>query len=630
MPAIFRTLTHALSALFLLAPMGAQGQTQYDTAHMQREHLGRGLVALRQTDGRVALSWRILASDRPGEPFDVYRNGVKLNKKPLTTGGSFFVDNHPTGADALYKVMGGRVNGTFRLKANAPAGYLAIPLDKPVSNMTHRDGRNVEYIANDAAIGDVDGDGEYEIVLKWDPNNSADNSRAGITERTLFDCYRLDGTRLWRIDMGPNIRSGAHYVPFIFYDLDGDQRAELMVKTADGTRDGLGRVLGDSTRIWRSDEPGSRFGRIMDGPERLTVFSGATGEALATVDYNPPRGPLRSWGDDHGNRSERYLAALAWLDGRRPSAVFCRGYYTRTVLAAWNWDGHELSQHWVFDTNNPQWADYAGQGNHNLRVADVDGDGCDEIVYGAMCVDHDGNGLYNTRMGHGDALHLVADPADDKLYVWNVHENRRDGSELHDAATGEIIFQKKANFDVGRGMAADIDSTNYGVELWSANTRGLLNMKGEPVRPASEASGEIDYSNWQRPPRRLSCNFSVWWDGDLTRELLDHERVTKYNPATGECDELIRFDGRFNNSTKSNPCLSADILGDWREEVLVRNANSTELRLYVSTIPTPYRINCLEEDPTYRASVANENVGYNQPPETGFYLGPDGKRKFLK
>lgn len=630
MSAIFRILTHALSVLLLLAAMGAQGQTRYDTAHMQRERLGRGLVALRQADGRVALSWRILASDRPGEPFDVYRNGVKLNKKPLTTGGSFFVDNHPTGADALYKVMGGRVNGTFRLKANTPAGYLAIPLDKPVSNMTYRNGRNVEYIANDAAIGDVDGDGEYEIVLKWEPNNSADNSRAGITERTLFDCYRLDGTRLWRIDMGPNIRSGAHYVPFIFYDLDGDQRAELMVKTADGTRDGLGRVLGDSTRIWRSDEPGPRFGRIMDGPERLTVFSGATGEALATVDYNPPRGPLRSWGDDHGNRSERYLAALAWLDGRRPSAVFCRGYYTRTVLAAWNWDGHELSQHWVFDTNNPQWADYAGQGNHNLRVADVDGDGCDEIVYGAMCVDHDGNGLYNTRMGHGDALHLVADPADDKLYVWNVHENRRDGSELHDAATGEIIFQKKANFDVGRGMAADIDSTNYGVELWSANTRGLLNMKGEPVRPTSEASGEIDYSNWQRPPRRLSCNFSVWWDGDLTRELLDHERVTKYNPATGECDELIQFDGRFNNSTKSNPCLSADILGDWREEVLVRNANSTELRLYVSTIPTPYRINCLEEDPTYRASVANENVGYNQPPETGFYLGPDGKRKFLK
>lgn len=630
MPSASHTLARALAALLLLAPAGARGQTRYDTAHMQREHLGRGLVAVRQTDGSVALSWRILASDRKGEPFDVYRNGVRLNDKPLTTGGSFFVDRHPTGADAMYKVMGGRTNGSFRLKANSPAGYIAIPISKPVSTMTGRNGRTVEYTANDASIADVDGDGEYEIVLKWDPDNSADNARPGITGNTLFDCYRLDGTRLWRIDMGPNIRSGAHYVPFIFYDLDGDGQAEFMVKTADGTRDGRGRVLGDSTRLWRTDEPGPRLGRIMDGPERLTVFSGATGEALATVDYVPPRGPLRSWGDDHGNRSERYLAALAWLDGRRPSAVFCRGYYTRSVLAAWDWDGRQLTQHWVFDTNNPQWADYAGQGNHNLRVADVDGDGCDEIVYGAMCVDHDGTGRYNTRMGHGDAIHLVADPADDKLYVWDVHENRRDGSELHDAATGEIVFQKKADFDVGRGMAADIDSTNYGAELWSANTGGLLDMKGNPVRAAADEQGETDYSSWRRPAKRLSCNFAVWWDGDLTRELLDHERVTKYNPATGDCDELIRFDGRFNNFTKSNPCLSADIIGDWREEVLVRNASSTELRLYVSTLPTPYRINCLEEDPVYRASVANENVGYNQPPETGFYLGPDGKRGFLK
>lgn len=617
-----------LSLIFCMVLSSAFAQAHYDMQHIQKEKLNRGVVAIRQTDGKVAVSWRILSSDKKGEPFDVYRNGEKINKEKLTKGGSFFIDDNPSAHDALYEVRGGGLDGSYTLKANAPVGYLPVRIDKPTSNMTGWRGRQVEYSANDASIADVDGDGEYEIVLKWDPSNSADNSRPGITEKTYFDCYKLDGTRLWRIDMGRNIRSGAHYIPFIFYDLDGDGKAEFMVKTADGTIDGQGKVIGDSTKDWLSMDEGRTFGRIMSGPEYLTVFNGQTGAAMCTVNYVPDRGERRSWGDDNGNRSERYLAALAYLDGIHPSAVFCRGYYTRTVLAAWDWDGKQLKQHWIFDSNNPKWGDYAGQGNHNLRVADVDGDGKDEITYGSMCVDDNGNGLYNTHFGHGDAMHLVADPNTDRLYIWDVHENKRDGSDFRDAATGKVIFQKKANFDVGRGMAADIDPTNYGVELWSSNTGGLLNIKGEPLKKS--ATRETDYSNWQRPHNRLSCNFAVWWDADLTRELLDHERVTKYNPQNGGCDELIHFDGRFNNGTKSNPSLSADILGDWREEVLIRNNESTELRLYVSTIPTPYRINCLEEDIPYRESVAAENVAYNQPPELGYYVGTDGKHKYLK
>ena len=311
------------------------------------------------------------------------------------------------------------------------------------------------------------------------------------------------------------------------------------------------------------------------------------------------------------------------------SAVFCRGYYTRSVIVAWDWDGKSLKDRWTFDTNNPEWRSYAGQGNHNLRIADVDGDGYDEMTYGSMAVDHDGRGLYNTRMGHGDAIHLIADPKDDRLYIWDCHENKRDGSDLRDAATGKVLFQIKSTADVGRCMAADIDPTNPGVEMWSADSHGIRNMKGEVVNAAKDSDDPQHNNYLVMGGRWLSMNFGIWWDGDLLRELLDRETVSKYDWQNRRIVDLQRFDGQFNNGTKSNPCLAADILGDWREEVLIRNRESTELRLYVTTIPTSYRINCLMQDIPYRLSVAYQNVGYNQPSEPGYYIGPD-KTDYLK
>lgn len=612
--------------LFCICSM-LEAQPRYDFNKIKREKLNRGVVALRQSDGKVVVSWRTLHTDKKSEPFDVYRNGVKLNDAPLTKSGTFFVDERPLSDKAVYEVRGGSRNGSFSLDADSPCGYLPIRIKKPAGDRTP-DGKEFTYSANDASVGDVDGDGQYEIILKWEPSNSKDNSFDGYTGNTIFDCYKLSGELLWRIDMGRNIRSGAHYVPFIVYDLDGDGRAELMVKTADGTTDAKGTVIGNANADWRHE----RKGRIIEGPEYLSVFNGQTGEVMATVDYIPPRGDTKDWGDSRGNRSERYLAGVGYFDGTHPSALFCRGYYTRTVIAAWDWDGKTLKKHWVFDTNEPRWRDYAGQGNHNLRVADVDGDGCDEVTYGAMAVDHDGTGLYNTGFGHGDAIHLTAfDPTTDKLQVWDCHENRRDGSDFRDAATGKVIFQIKSNTDVGRCMAADIDPTNPGVEMWSSDSRGVRNIKGEVVVPKDIEDSSVEDEQPDKHTtmmfyrgRRLSTNFGIWWDGDLLRELLDHEAVSKYDWTTGRSMEIMRFEGcKFNNWTKSNPCLSADILGDWREEVITRTEDSNELRVYVSTIPTDYRINCLMEDIPYRLSVAAENVGYNQPPETGFYLGPD-------
>ena len=591
-------------ATIALLSVGTQAQTRYDYSKLSTERLNRGVVAVRTPDGKVAVSWRTLSTDPKGQPYDVYRNGVKLNTQPLTTGGTFFIDEHPLDDDATYEVRAtteaadksNTSNLVPRISKNA-VGYLPIPIQKP-------EGR---YSANDASVGDVDGDGQYEIFLKWEPWNAHDNSHDGYTDPVFIDCYRLDGTRLWRIDLGRNIRAGAHYTQFMVYDFDGDGRAEMMCRTADGTRDGQGRVIGDSVADYRN-----AAGRILSGPEFLTVFDGLTGRALDTKPYIPQRGNVKSWGDNKANRSDRFLAAVGYLGGKLPSAIFCRGYYTRSVIAAWDWDGHELKSRWTFDTDAPEWASYAGQGNHNLRVADVDGDGYDEITYGSMAIDHDGRGLYNTGMGHGDAIHLLADPKDNALFIWDCHENRRDGSDLRNARTGEVVFQIKSDIDVGRCMAADIDPTNPGPEMWSIDSRGVYNMKGERLYDP-----------------RLSINFGIWWDGDLLRELLDHSTVSKYDWQQQRVVELQHLDGQFNNGTKSNPCLAADLLGDWREEVLIRNRESTELRLYVSTSPTSYRINCLMEDIPYRLSVATQNVAYNQPAETGYYIGPD-RMDYLK
>lgn len=582
------------------------------------ERLGRGAVAVRTSPDTVMVGWRYLSSDPLRVAFNVYRDGERLTPEPVAVSTQFFDPNASTRA-ARYEVrpvVDGRElpdgRGACVLPADAPCGYLEIPLQQPEAQLMP-DGSSCSYVANDASAGDVDGDGEMEIVLKWEPTNAKDNSHGGFTGTVFLDAYKMDGRRLWRIDLGRNIRAGAHYTQFMVYDLDGDGSAEVVAKTADGTVDGRGKVIGDpgaDYRVGVGDTLPGRKGYIASGPEFLTVFSGRTGEALQTIDYIPPRGRLDDWGDNYANRSERYLAAVAYLDGRHPSVAMCRGYYTRSVLAAFDWDGRQLKSRWVFDTDSARWASYAGQGNHNLRVADVDGDGCDEITYGSCAIDHDGTGLYNTGMGHGDALHLTAfDPSSDRLQVWDCHENRRDGSDFRDAATGKVIFQLPSGKDVGRCMAADIDPTNYGVEMWSSASGGIRNIKGEVVCDS---------------PKGLPVNMAVWWDGDLLREMLDHETVSKYDWTARECRPLAKFDGcSFNNGTKSNPCLQGDIVGDWREEVVVRTADSKALRVYVSPLPTAYRFHTFLEDRPYRLSIVTENVAYNQPTQPGFYFGAD-------
>ena len=659
-----------ISLLFVISTT-VSAQTAYNYARLKGERLDRGVVAFRTSGDSVCIQWRYLPTDPQDITFDVLRDG-KVIGQTSATAATFFMDANPAASATVYEVKPSRSTspnlpsstGTWTLPANAPIGYLDIPLTPPVaasegsSAAPEGSHRGVSYNANDATMADLDGDGQMEIILKWDPSNSRDNSQSGITSPTILEALRLDGTSMWHVNLGPNIRSGAHYTPFIVADLDGDGCAELLVRTSDGTIDGTGAVLGDpaanhvrqpDTLAYQAngnpreqfrgpgwpnnmDRKAARGGFVYKGPEWVTCFDGKTGRALSTVDYIPARGNLRDWGDNYANRSDRFLAGCAYLDGEHLSALFCRGYYTRTGIAAYDFDGKDLSVRWVFDTNTPEWRSYAGQGNHNLRIGDVDGDGCDEITYGSMAVDHDGRGLYNTGFGHGDAMHLTAFSLDAGLQLWDCHENKRDGSDFRDARTGKVLFQILSNKDVGRCMAADIDPNNPGLEMWSSASGGVCNVRGEVIDSTA----------------RIPINFGIWWDGDLLRELLDHERVSKYIPLpnvsrqggegseetlTGtpydfsgskSCVTLMKMDEcAFNNGTKSNPALCADVLGDWREEVLTRTKDNRHLRLYITPIPTKYRFHTFLSDPVYRHSLVMQNVGYNQPTNVGFFFGAD-------
>lgn len=594
------------------------------------ENLDRGLVAVK-SNSSVFVSWRSLVTDPENMTFDVYRDGVKVNTAPITAATSLTdragtVDSHYV-VKAL--VDGVEVESTSEA-AVEPQPYKRIHLDRPP-----KDSRTgATYTPNDCSVGDVDGDGVYEIFVKWDPSNSHDNSENGKTGNVLIDCYRMDGTRLWRIDLGQNIRAGAHYTQFLVYDFDGDGKAEMICKTAPGTKDGLGTNV-----IMGNDDPAKSYinskGHVISGPEYLTVFNGLTGAQINTIAYNPPRSAhafdssTNGWGDSYGGRSERYLAGVAYLGGDNYSAVFCRGYYTHSYLWAVDFDGQKLTERWLHASTKKGQGAY-GEGAHSLTVGDVDGDGFDEIVYGGASIDHDGSLLYRTGSGHGDALHLGDfDPDREGLEVFMVHEETSSAykydAEFRDARTGEIIWSiAQSGNDIGRGMAADVSNQWRGYECWP----GAYYGDGNKGNATFDCKGNLIST------KRGSTNFRIYWDGDLRDELFDgcyNKDTKKYEPeitkvasnaaGTETTWTFANYNAMACNTTKATPCLQADILGDWREElVLWDGENSSDLLIFTTVIPTQYRVPCLMQDHNYRMAIAWQNVGYNQPPHLGYYL----------
>jgi hypothetical protein len=565
----------------------------------QSESLNRGLVSVRSGSGNL-VSWRWLASDPNDVGFNVYRGGTKLTATPITNSTNY-LDNGAA-ADASYTVRA--VVGGAEQAASAPSlrftggNFLDVPIQPPAGGTTP-DGVSYTYSANDASVGDVDGDGQYEIVLKWDPSNSKDNSQSGYTGDVFVDAYRLNGTRMWRIDLGRNIRAGAHYTQFQVFDYDGDGRAEVAMKTADGTKSGTGQVIGNASADFRNSS-----GYVLSGPELLTMFNGQTGAAMQTVNYDPPRGTVSSWGDSYGNRVDRFLAGTAYLDGSQPSLIVSRGYYTRTVIVAWDWRNGAFTERWKFDSN-VSGSQYTNEGNHNLSIADADGDGRDEIIFGAMAINDNGQPLWNTQMHHGDAMHVGdLNPSRAGLEVFKVDEDgAKPSSYMADARTGQILWSTAQGGDNGRGVSGDIWAGSPGAESWSASDTSLRNTSGQAIG---------------REPS--SINFLVWWDGDPVRELLDGTHIDKY--GTSSDTRLLSAGGvHSNNGTKSTPSLSADLFGDWREEVIWPTTSNTALRIYATTVVTDRRINTLMQNRQYREAIAWQNTAYNQPPHPGFFIG---------
>ncbi|TDE16652.1 rhamnogalacturonan lyase [Dyadobacter psychrotolerans] len=586
------------------------------SAQKQLEKLNRGITAVKTADNAVYIGWRLLATDPADISFNIYSGKKKLNNTPVTSSTNF-VDTNVSGEEYSIKavVKGKEQKNAESVKVNSNP-YISIPLSVPAGGKTPS-GQDYSYNANDASVGDVDGDGEYEIILKWDPSNAKDNSQKGYTGNVYLDAYKLDGKKLWRIDLGRNIRAGAHYTQFMVYDFDGDGKAEIICKTADGTTDGTGKVIGDSKADFRNES-----GYVLSGPEFLTVFEGSTGKALDTQDFYPkrdvqagdnptPEEMKAGWGDAYGNRIDRYVSAVAYLAGKRPSFIAGRGYYTRLVRTAWDFRNGKLERRWIFDSKDEPNAAYAGMGNHSMTVGDVDVDGKDEIINGSSVIDDDGNGLYSTGLGHGDALHMSdMDPTNSGLEIWQSYEEPKKyvkyGLGLKDAKTGKTLWGVDGEGkDVGRAMAADIDPTHPGYEYWGA-VGGLYNSKGEKISDS----------------RPSSMNFAVWWDADLTRELLDKNRIDKWDYKTATTKNLFTAEGfTSNNGTKGTPALSADLFGDWREEVILRKEDNSELRIYTTTIPSTNRFVTLMQDSQYRVAVAWQNSSYNQPPHPSFFLG---------
>lgn len=591
----------------------------------QMESLGRGLIAAKTASGML-VSWRLLGTDLPTATFTLYRDGAQIAAISSTAPTTYLDAGGSTSSVYTLKDAAGKTSSAVAVFENSykdsygSAAYRSLTLDVP-ADMTMPDNSTCKYYPNDMSVGDLDGDGEYELVVKWDPSNSKDNSASGYTGNVYIDAYKLNGTKMWRIDLGHNIRAGAHYTQFMVYDLDGDGKAEVAMKTSDGTVDGAGTVIGSASADYRTGT-----GTIMSGNEYLTVFNGTTGKAITTINYWPSRSvqaqTSSGWGDNYGNRSERMLAAIAYLDGVHPSLVMCRGYYTYAYLAAYNFNGKTLTNVWQY--SSPANAGLYGQGNHNLSVADLDGDGYDEIIYGAAALNHDGTLRYRTGLGHGDALH-VSDMNPDLagFETWDVHEetSAKYSAELRAGDGSEIFTVAQTGADNGRGLAADIDSTHRGFEMWSAADANVYNA----VTKTSIST------------TRPSINFRLYWDGDLYDELFDGTSSDK-GAATGTGGKLEKWNGNgvnrllnlyainsstTNNSTKSNPCLIADILGDYREEIIMRSSSEAGVINIIETaVTTPHRVYALMHDAQYRESIAWQNVAYNQPPHLGYYL-PD-------
>jgi len=584
--------------------------------------LKRGLMALSLSGAGMGsgnlVSWRFRENDDQGTKFKLYRGSatsqtLKLNSGRYIIDKTNFSDGSGT-SSSYYKLETydkyGNLLSTEVSGKTWSNQTLTVKTSTPIDLVN-----GATYTPNDASFCDMDGDGEYEIILKWSPSNEKDAASNGTTSNPIFDCYKLNGTQLWRIDLGPNFFTSAHTIQFIAWDFDGDGYGEFMCKTAPGTVDGEGNYV-----LLGNDTPNvnllSGRGKQDHGSEYITVFDGTTGAELSTIPYHTDyNAGLSYWGDDKQNRSERYLAGLAYLDGpdANPSPIFARGYYSGAFVAAYDWDGDELKERWV-SRNTQSGKGLWGEGAHWMSVGDCDGDGKQEIVYGSAALDHDGSLLYRTGLGHGDALHLGdMIPDNPGLEVLMCHEHKPYGIDIRDAKTGKILLRQEESGDTGRGLAAHFDSSRTDWQFLTSARSQMYNCSDQSVNADS----------WSIGSSGASINSRIYWDGDLYDEFFDKSIIAHWNPS-GKWFDRYKFNngnylwGSLNNSSKYNPCVLGDLLGDWREEIVTWNNTDNSLYICATSYPTSFRIPHLMDDLNYRVQVVNQNCAYNQPPHLSY------------
>ena len=639
------------------------GYTDENVHTRQMEKLDRGLIAIK-TDGGVYLSWRLFDSEDnifgsadKNVSFNVYRDGKKISEVATKTN---YVDSTVGTNYSVAPV----INGVEGEKCNPVTAYnnsyFDIPLLKPDDETIYDPSNNklatYSFFPADCSTGDVDGDGEYEIIVKW-TSHERDVGTPAYSGTVHLAAYKLDGTKLWKndIELGKNVYSSAHTLQFLVYDFDGDGKSEVICQTSLGSKDGQGKYVSNaaqtdeeikaitdkenSTADYRSSS-----GVITKGEEFLTVFNGETGAAMDTISLPTTRGSENGvdYGDDFGNRSNRFVSDIAYLDGEKPYAIYLRGYYfgrngkQRTSIAGISWDGTALSPTYRFDTQKGQEGyydgayQYVGNGNHNCTVADVDNDGKDEFITGALCMevndDNEFRPKWCTYLQHGDALHIGNyDPTHTGFEFFTVHEdsgtNSLSGNDITldfgmsviDAETGNIMFHEGASDDTGRGVMANVGAGGY-YQIWSAKNSARQSNGGTDFTTATSLTGR----------NTPSMNFRIFWDGDLYDNLLNGANITDWN---GRNMSNIFSAGNYDcvsiNGTKANPSLQADLFGDWREEVIYPTSDGTALRVFSTTDTTDYKIKTLMQDPVYRSGVAAEQTAYNQPPHVGFYMGKE-------
>lgn len=576
------------------------------------DKIDRGLVAVKTTSG-VFCSWRILGEEYYDVTYNIYRDGTKLNAQPLTV--SNYTDRSGTTSskytvEAVVRGTAQQASAAVTPLANA---WLEIKPDHGKLSGT--------FVPNDATAADLDGDGQPELIVKFDHANTGDDTY------TVIEAYKLTGEKLWWINCGRNMGDFQNNeINIAAYDWDLDGKAECVMRAADGTiihtADGEKITIGDASKNYRPNESGQWF--VHDGAEYLLYMEGATAKPYQIGPSSHPNYidyPLRrleadessldkAWGDGYGHRSSKYFFGAPYFDGRKPSIFLARGIYTRHKMIAYDVDAatHQLTTRWTWNNNTP--GSWYGQGYHNYVVADVDWDGRDEIVFGSMTIDDNGKGLATTGLGHGDAQHVSDfDPYRHGQEFFGCNEDHP-GNNLCDATTRKILYRFTAGNDDGRAIMGNFSNDFPGCQGVSARDPNLI---------SSVAYGALT----EGTKGNIAQNFRIYWDGDLCEESFNgsgsHDTegvIIKYGSGV-----IANLTGSLtNNYTKATPCLQADLFGDWREEVVMRTADNN-IRIYTTTTPTKWRNYTLWHDHQYRNAIVWQMNGYNQPPHVSYFLG---------